>query len=114
MRTLTLFIFSGCWILQGQDTGRITGSVEDPSGAAIPKATVSLVLHGGSRSLVTTITSAAGLFTVETLRPVYYDLTVAAPGFQPYKQENVKVDVGRATDLPPIKLKLASGTDSGF
>jgi hypothetical protein len=112
MRTLTLFVLSGCWILQAQDTGRITGSVEDPSGAAIPKATIKLVLHDGSRSLVTTVTNAAGLFTVEALRPVYYDLTVDAPGFQPYKQENLKVDIGRATDLAPIKLKLASGTDS--
>ena len=91
MRTLTLFVLSGCWILQAQDTGWITGSVGDPSGAAIPKATVNLMLHGGSRSLVTTVTNAAGLFTLQALRPVYYDLTVDAPGFQQYKTENLKV-----------------------
>jgi hypothetical protein len=87
VRTLTVFIFS-CCILRAQDTGRISGSVEDPTGAAVPKATVNLTLHGGSRSLVTTATNAQGLFNVEALRPVYYDLTVEAPGFQTYKQEN--------------------------
>jgi hypothetical protein len=112
MRTPTLFILSCSCILRAQDTGRISGSVDDPSGAVVPKATVTLTLHNGSRAVVTTVTNAAGLFTMEALRPVYYDLAVIAPGFQPYKNENLKVDVARATELPPIKLKLASGTDS--
>ena len=112
MRTLTLLLVSGCWILQAQDTGRISGSVEDPSGAAVPKATISLTLHNGSRPLVTTVTNSGGFFTIDTLRPVYYDLVVVADGFQRYTQENLKVDVARATDLAPIKLTLASGTDS--
>lgn len=112
MRTLTLLLVSGCWILRAQDTGRISGSVEDPSGAAVPNATINLTLHSGSRPLVTTVTNAGGLFTIDTLRPVYYDLVVEAAGFQRYTQENLKVDVARATDLAPIKLKLASGTDT--
>jgi hypothetical protein len=112
MRTLTLLLVSGCWILQAQDTGRISGSVEDPAGAAVPNATINLTLHNGSRPLVTTVTNAGGLFTIDTLRPVYYDLVVDAAGFQRYTQENLKVDVARATDLAPIKLKLASGTDT--
>src|SRR5580704_4438471 len=112
MRTLTLLLVSGCWILQAQDTGRISGSVEDPAGAAVPNATINLTLHNGSRPLVTTVTNAGGLFTIDTLRPVYYDLVVDAAGFQRYTQENLKVDVARATDLAPMKLKLASGTDT--
>ncbi len=109
----SVFIFSACCVVRAQrHRAASPGSVEDPSGAAVPKATVNLILQGGSRSLVNTLTNAQGLFNVEALRPVYYDLKVEAPGFQTYRQENLKVDVGRATDLAPIKLKLASGTDS--
>jgi hypothetical protein len=112
MRKLNLLLVSCCWILRAQDTGRISGSVEDPAGAAVPRATISLILHNGSKPLATTLTNAEGLFALDTLRPVYYDLTVDAAGFQRYTQENLKVDIARATDLPPIKLKLASGTET--
>src|SRR5690242_17083919 len=112
MRALTVLLFGGCLTVWAQDTGRITGSVEDPSGAAVPKATINLLLHGGSTAIATTTSGTQGLFSLETLRPVYYDLTVEAPGFQGYKQENVKVDASRATDLPPIKLALAAAATS--
>ena len=98
MRKLNLLLVSSCWILHAQDTGRISGSVEDPAGAAVPKATITLTLHNGSRPLVTTVTNTGGLFNVDALRPVYYDLSVEAAGFQRYTQENLKVDVARATD----------------
>lgn len=93
--------------VNGQDTGWITGSVVDPSGAAIAKATVNLMLHGGAKPLATTVTTDQGLFTLQTLRPVYYDLTVDATGFQQYKLENVKVDPSRPTDLPRITLAVS-------
>ena len=117
MRAIALFLIGGGLILQGpmlqaQDTGWITGSVTDPTGAAVPKATVNLRLHGGTKPVATTVTTAQGLFTLQTLRPVYYDLTVDAPGFQQYKLENVKVDPSRPTDTPGIKMTLAAGASS--
>jgi len=117
MRAIALFLACGGLILQApflqaQDTGWITGSVRDPSGAAIPKATVNLMLHGGTKAVATTVTTSQGLFTLQTLRPVYYDLTVDAPGFQQYKIDNVKVDPSRPTDLAAIKLELAAAATS--
>src|SRR5712691_9125955 len=47
-----------------QIAGRITGSVVDPSGAAVPRATVNLLLHGGKRTLLSTTTTPEGLFTL--------------------------------------------------
>lgn len=79
----------------------------DATGAVIPKAIINLMLHGGAKPLATTVTTAQGLFTLQTLRPVYYDLTVDAPGFQQYKLANVKVDPSRPTDLPKITLAVA-------
>ncbi len=98
----------GSVTVRAQDTGWITGSVADPSGAAVPKATINLMLHGGSKPVATTVTTAQGLFTLQTLRPVYFDLTVDAAGFQQYRLDNVKVDPSRPTDIPKIVLKVAA------
>src|ERR1700685_4379370 len=108
MRAIALLLTCGGLLLHAQDTGWITGSVTDPSGAAVPKATVNLVLHGGSKPVATTVTTAQGLVTLQTLRPVYYDLTVDAPGFQQYKLDNVKVDPSRPTDIPALKMVVAA------
>jgi hypothetical protein len=110
--SISVFLISGGLILQAQDTGWITGSVADPSGAVVPKATVNLLLHGGTKPVATTVTTSQGLFTLQTLRPVYYDLTVDAPGFQQFKIENVKVDPSRPTDIPGIKMTLAAGASA--
>ena len=99
------FVFSRpAW---AQDTGRITGSVVDPSGAVVAKATVNLLLHDGTKPIATTQSNSQGLFTLEAVRPVYFDLTVDAQGFQQSKLSNVKVNPSRDTDLPPITLRLA-------
>jgi hypothetical protein len=104
---LSGFLLISC-IARAQTNGRLTGSVIDPSGAAIPKATVSILLHGGKRALLATLTSNEGAFTVESVRPELYDLVIEADGFQRYNLENVKVDPARSTDLPPIKLALST------
>jgi hypothetical protein len=90
-----------------QVTGRVTGSVVDSSGASVPKATVNLLLHGGKRPLLTTTTNTQGLFSLETIRPESYDVSVEAQGFRPYKLENVAVDPSRTVDLRAITLTLA-------
>ena len=105
-----LIVLGSGAVLNGQDTGWITGTILDPTGAAVPKASINLMLHGGAKPVATTVTSAQGLFTLQTLRPVYYDLTVDAPGFQQYRLDNVKVDPSRPTDLPKITLKVAATT----
>ncbi len=112
MRAIALFLICGGLILQAQDTGWITGSVTDPTGAVVPKATVNLLLHGGTKAVAATVTTSQGLFTLQTLRPVYYDITVDAPGFQQYKIENVKVDPSRPTDIPRIAMALATAANS--
>jgi len=111
MRWLLFFIGSFS-LLRAQDTGRITGSVLDPSGAVVPKAAVSVFLHEGSNPVATTVSNSAGLFSVESLRAILYDITVEAQGFEKYKLENIKVNPSRDTDLPAITLQLAATATS--
>lgn len=108
VRSLAIAGVIVCVSASAQVTGSITGSVTDPSGAAVPKANVSILLAGGARSVAATQTSGQGLFSIQSLRPELYDLSVDAPGFVTYKLRNVKVDPSRPTDLPPIKLELAA------
>ncbi|HML15661.1 MAG TPA: TonB-dependent receptor [Bryobacteraceae bacterium] len=112
MRYVVVLFLLFCFALNAQVNGRLTGSVVDPSGAAVPKATVSLLLHGGKRVLLSTTTGPQGSFSIESIRPELYDVTVDAAGFQPYKLENVKIDPARSTDLAAIKVSIATTSSS--
>src|SRR5580692_3504165 len=91
-----------------QIDGRITGSVVDLSGAAIPGAEVDLLMVGGKKPLLTSKTSTDGLYHFIGVRPGYYDLAVQAAGFVRTTLNNVSVDPARETSMPRIKLQLAS------
>ncbi len=106
---LQLFFYS---FAAAQVTGRITGSVSDPSGAAVAKAAVSLLLHGGKRPLLSAATGNDGTFVIDQIRPETYDLVVESAGLRPFKIESLKVEPNRTVDLAAIKLELASTTQT--
>jgi hypothetical protein len=106
-RALAVFLLLSSFVF-AQINGRISGSVVDPAGASVPKATVSLMLHGGKRALLATLTNQDGQFSIESIRPESYDVVIEASGFQPVKLENVKIDPSRSTDLAAVKLAIAS------
>src|SRR5262249_8609041 len=91
-----------------QVTGRISGLVTDSSGAAIPDATVNVLLPGGSKPALTTVTTAEGLFSFTNVRPQSYDLTVEAKGFLKYTVRSVKVDPAREPSLQKVQLERAA------
>src|SRR5215469_1785954 len=104
---LVVFLLAGATSF-AQLTGRLTGTVADPQGAAVPNASVSLRLPGGKAPLLTTRTDSAGIFDFSAVRPDVYDLVVEAMGFAKHTQEQVKVDPAREQQLPPIKLALGA------
>ena len=113
LRSLLFFaLLSAALILNAQVAGRVTGTVIDSSGAAIPEATVNLRLPGGTTTAFTTKTTAAGDFVLPSVGAGSYDLAVQAPGFLEAVVRGVKVDPGRATDVPALKLELAGVSQS--
>ncbi len=94
--------------LSAQVAGRVTGIVVDASGAAIPGAAVSLQMPGSGSSVYSTTTNAAGDYTILTVNPAVYDLVVDAKGFLKTVVANLKVDPGRSTDVPAVKVDVAS------
>jgi Carboxypeptidase regulatory-like domain/TonB dependent receptor len=95
-----------------QMSGRISGSVIDATGAAVGGADVELYLAGGQKPLLVSKTSAEGLYNFIGVRPAEYDLTVSAHGFLKSVHRGITVDMARETDIPRIKLELASMTQS--
>ena len=84
-----------------QDTGYISGTVTDKSGAAIANATVVISNASGS-STQTTTTNADGAYVVAGLPGGTYNLTVTATGFQKYTANGVVLNVASKirVDIP--------------
>jgi Carboxypeptidase regulatory-like domain/TonB-dependent Receptor Plug Domain len=88
--------------------GAISGNIDDPTGAAIPKAKVK-VTNTATGVSVTTISTEDGDYTFPSLDPGAYTITVEAPGFQMQQQQNVNVNALETTTYSP---KLTIGTSS--
>ena len=91
-------------------SGRVSGSVADATGAPIPNADVSLYLMGGSKPLLKTKSATDGTYNMIGIRPAQYDLIVEAAGFVKGTVHGISVDAARETDIPRVKLELASVT----
>jgi len=98
--------------LHAQVTGRVTGSVVDATGASVPEATVSLQLPGSGSSVYTVLTNNAGEYSILTVNPGTYDLAVEKKGFLKAVVSGLKIDTGRSTDVPQVKLDVAAVTQT--
>jgi len=97
--------------LQAQvDTGSITGSVKDPSGAVVSPAKVTLTNEGTGTRLTTT-TGGDGIYVFSPVRIGSYQLEVSAPGFKKEVQTHIAVDVN-ARVLVDFKLQLGAVSET--
>jgi len=95
--------------LLAQDTASLTGTVTDPSGAAVANAQVSVdsAERGIHRSLTT---NEAGEYGAPALpAPASYDITVTAPGFKKYAATAVALRVAEKTRVN-VKLEVGAST----
>src|SRR5208282_4542800 len=90
---LTLVIFGGLPLYAQQNVGGIVGTVTDPSGAVVPRATTSAVDQGTGLTS-TTQTSSSGYFTFTSLPIGRYKVSVRAVGFQTYQRSDIPVVSG--------------------
>ncbi len=90
------------------ETGIITGTAQDPTGAVVPNATVTLT-NNGTGATRTATTGPNGQYTITNLQPGMYTVEVAAKGFNAFKQ-TVQVTVGSRNTVDAKLALTTSGT----
>ena len=86
-------------------TGQISGTIVDPSGAAVPNATVEF--RNTATALVRqTNTDGTGAFIVTELLPGTYNLRVTAPGFMAFEQTGLVLTATERLVLRTITLRI--------
>jgi hypothetical protein len=90
---------------QAGGKGTIQGTITDPSGAIIPNAEIS-VTQTSTSTVERQKSTGAGFYSISSLDPGTYTVTVAVPGFQNYVQENVRLD---ALQVFGLNIKLVPG-----
>ncbi len=71
--------------------GTLSGTIKDPSGAAIPNAQLTL-LNTGVKTQLKTTADAQGFYAFPALAVGRYDLTIEATGFKPQRKTNIGID----------------------
>ena len=97
--------------LLAQDTGRLSGTVVDPTGSAVPGARVELYLAGGQSPVLSTVTTTEGRFSLIGIRTGTYDIAIEAAGFRRQTLRAIEINPGRETSLPAITLEIGSVTE---
>ncbi|HEV2386844.1 MAG TPA: TonB-dependent receptor [Candidatus Acidoferrales bacterium] len=111
----------------GQATTSLGGVVTDPSGGAVPGAKVTLV-NAATNESRQTVTTATGVYTLVSVPPGTYKLTIEATGFRTYTRTglqllvnlpvtvNVSLEVGAVTQTVQVtgQVALVNTTDASL
>lgn len=91
------------------ETGRVSGSVTDATGAALPGTTITLK-STATGAVRTGVTDAVGRYAVANVPPGPYELTAELSGFTPAKSR-LTVTVGAAINLD-LRLQIAGTSET--
>lgn len=107
-----IFFMTALLIWSQAETGQITGSIADQSGAVVPNASVTVtnVATGAERK---TVANPDGIYAVPNLQPGDYSIKVTAAGFSTYEAkvtvtvgekvgQDVKLQVGQAVTVVEV------------
>ncbi len=113
VRVLFLFfasVLAPSAFLLAQDTASITGTVTDPSGAAVAGAQVSIIsVDQGVTRTATANSSGEYLFAAVPVGS--YNMTVAAPGFKKYQASAIKLNVAQKA-RNDVKMQVGAAQES--
>jgi len=81
MKLSTFLLLAALLFVENLSAQTLTGTVTDPSGAAVPNARVTIFINDTSQFREAR-TDAAGVYLFENLQPYYFFFNVAARGFE--------------------------------
>src|SRR4051812_25214170 len=86
----------------------LTGTVTDPSGAAVPNANIKAT-SVATNSTKETKSTTDGVYTIPFLEPGVYVIEASAAGFQMLKRTNITLSVGQRLNFP-LQLTVGQAT----
>jgi hypothetical protein len=92
-------------------TGQISGTVVDPTGAVVPGAKVQLI-HDLTHNTRDFSTEATGAFVFTNLIPGEYSIRIQQSGFKTYEQARIVVSPSERVDLHQITLAVGTSSES--
>jgi len=104
-----MFLFASVAVLAQVESGSITGSVTDQTGALVPGGTIT-VTNIGTNAARTAQSSSNGTYTITGLEPATYQVGVSASGFAAYTAR-VEVTVGGRVTLD-VNLSVNASTSN--
>ncbi len=107
---VALLVLCTTFAVAQETTGSIQGVVTDPSGAAVPKATVEISGSPLPRPITLT-TDSSGQFLQQQPPVGMYTVAVSAPGFASMRKTETPVVLGRATGVD-FQLQVGQVTES--
>src|SRR5947207_2570692 len=90
-------------------TGTLRGQVLDPSGAAVPDAQITATNQETGVS-VKVATTSAGTYSLPTLLPGLYKITVEAKGFKSFVKKDVSV-IANQDNVADAQVELGAATE---
>ncbi len=87
------------------DTGGITGTVHDSTGAVVPNAEITLT-NEATGVTTSTISTATGTYSLRGVRPGTYTITGASQGFETFTEQGLVVHVQAVLT---VDMPLATG-----
>ncbi|HEX7363107.1 MAG TPA: TonB-dependent receptor [Bryobacteraceae bacterium] len=104
--TGVLVFFLSAGALLAQQTASVSGTVTDPSGAAVPGAKV-IITNTATDVSRTVLTSSRGVYSIPAVNSGVYNVTASAKGFKAFSEQGVRVDVGAKLSLD-LHLQLGA------
>ncbi len=110
MRLCYLLLATAAVLCAQEFRGTFSGTVTDPSGAAIAKAAVTATeTRTGTKS--TAVSGDSGAYTIPFLAPGIYEITAEAPGFKKYIRSGMTLSAG-ASPVIDIKMEVGAVSDA--
>ncbi len=106
---LVAFLLGGSAKAQ-QITGAIAGTVKDDQGALVANASVKAT-NTETGFVRTTVAGSDGTYTIQYLPVGNYTVTIEAPGFKKFVQQNIVVAVDQTQSLP-VALSVGAVTET--
>jgi len=107
LRTLAIVLFAAVGF--AQQTAILSGTVTDPTGAAIARSSLRLS-NADTGETYTATSSDTGDFTMPLLKPSY-ELVVEAAGFKQFRQRGIVLETGIPARVDP-RLEVGGTTES--